>query len=240
MMDLALFKNGTFTGANIAMLSLVALAMFGVFFFLSLYMQNILGFTATQTGAAFLPMTLLIMLIAPAARKLSDRFRSRWLIATGLTLLSIQLFYYSTLGTSARFWDLLPGPFVGGVGMAMAMTPTAAAVIRAVPTDKAGVGSATSNTMRQIGGALGIALMGAIMAGGHRRPHDARGVRRGFSTTLVVAGCIALAGAVVAAALVRRERYDVPLPRSRRSDREALQKEETPWAAAPWGFPVCA
>ena len=61
---------------------LVALAMFGVFF-LSLYMQNILGFTATQTGAAFLPMTLLIMLIAPAAGKLSDRFGSRWLIATG-------------------------------------------------------------------------------------------------------------------------------------------------------------
>ena len=66
MMDLALFKNGTFTGANVAML-LVALAMFGVFYFLSLYMQNILGFTATETGAAFLPMTLLIMLIAPAA-----------------------------------------------------------------------------------------------------------------------------------------------------------------------------
>ena len=130
MLDLALFKNGTFTGANIAML-LVALSMFGVFFFLSLYMQNILGFSATQTGAAFLPMTLLIMLIAPAAGKLSDRVGSRWLIASGLTLLPVQLFYYSTLGTSARFWDLLPGLLVGGVGMAIAMTPTAAAVIRA-------------------------------------------------------------------------------------------------------------
>jgi EmrB/QacA subfamily drug resistance transporter len=211
MMDLALFKNTTFTGANVAML-LVALAMFGVFFFLSLYMQNILGFSATQTGAAFLPMTLLIMLIAPAAGKLSDRVGSRWLITSGLTLLAVQLFYYSTLGTSARFWDLLPGLLVGGVGMALAMTPTAAAVIRAVPTDKAGVGSATLNTMRQVGGALGIALMGAIMAevvDGRRTPEA---FVEGFSTTLVVAGCIALAGAVVAAALVRRERHDAPLP----------------------------
>ncbi len=211
MLDLALFKNGTFTGANIAML-LVALSMFGVFFFLSLYMQNILGFSATQTGAAFLPMTLLIMLIAPAAGKLSDRVGSRWLITSGLTLLAVQLFYYATLGTSARFWDLLPGLLVGGVGMALAMTPTAAAVLRAVPTDKAGVGSATLNTMRQVGGALGIALMGAILAevvDGRTTPEA---FVEGFSTTLVVAGCIALAGAVVAAALVRRERYDVPAP----------------------------
>ncbi len=211
MMDLSLFKNGTFTGANLAML-LVALAMFGVFFFLSLYMQNILGFSATQTGAAFLPMTLLIMFIAPAAGKLSDRFGSRWLIASGLTLLAVQLFYYATLGTSEGFWNLLPGLLVGGVGMALAMTPTAAAVIRAVPTDKAGVGSATLNSMRQVGGALGIALMGAIMAevvDGRRTPEA---FVDGFSTTLLVAGCIALAGAVVAVALVRHERYDAPVP----------------------------
>jgi EmrB/QacA subfamily drug resistance transporter len=217
MMDLTLFKNGTFTGANIAML-LVALSMFGVFFFVSLYMQNILGFSAVQAGAAFLPMTLLITFVAPLAGKLSDRIGSRWLITTGLVLLAVQLFYYSTLGQDETFWSLLPGLIVGGVGMSLAMTPTAAAVLRAVPTDKSGVGSATLNSMRQVGGALGIALMGAIMAHeigdrttqfGTPRPDafvDA------FQTTLVVAGLIALAGAVVAAALVRHAGHEEPIP----------------------------
>jgi predicted MFS family arabinose efflux permease len=210
MMDLSLFKNGTFAGANLAML-LVALSMFGVFFFVSLYMQNILGFSAVQAGAAFLPMTLLVMIVAPVAGRLSDRFGSRWLITTGLSLLSIQLFYYSTLGTVANFWNLLPGMIVGGFGMSLAMTPTAAAVLRAVPTAKAGVGSATLNSMRQVGGALGIALMGAIVghvSGGVQTPEA---FVDGFSTALRVAGLIALAGAVVAAALVRQERHDVPV-----------------------------
>ena len=74
MLDLSLFRNRTFAGANVAML-LVALAMFGVFFFVSLYMQNILGYSAAQAGAAFLPMTMLIVLVAPLAGRLSDRHR---------------------------------------------------------------------------------------------------------------------------------------------------------------------
>jgi EmrB/QacA subfamily drug resistance transporter len=210
MMDLSLFKNGTFAGANLVML-LVALAMFGVFFFVSLYMQNILGFSAVEAGAAFLPMTLLIIVVAPIAGRLSDRFGSRWLMTTGLILLAGQLFYYSTLGADATFWSLLPALIVGGFGMSLAMTPTAAAVIRAVPVAKAGVGSATLNSMRQVGGAVGIALMGAIVAHvvGERRTPEA--FVDGFSTALRVAALIALAGAVVAAALVRREEHDVPV-----------------------------
>ena len=86
MLDLTLFRNGTFAGANVVIL-MVGLAMFGVFFFVSLYMQNILGFSAVQAGAAFLPMTVLIILVAPIAGKLSDRIGSRWLMTGGMTLL---------------------------------------------------------------------------------------------------------------------------------------------------------
>jgi EmrB/QacA subfamily drug resistance transporter len=206
MLDVTLFRNGTFAGANAVML-LVALAMFGVFFFVSLYMQNILGFSAVEAGAAFLPMTLLIMLVAPIAGELSDRIGSRWLMAGGMVLIAGQLFYYSTLGVQAGFFDLLPGLLVGGVGMAATMTPTAAAVIGSVSVDKSGVGSAVMNSMRQVGGSLGIALMGAIMAEviGDRRTPEA--FVDGFSTTLVVAGFIALAGSVVAATTVRKIRH---------------------------------
>src|SRR5215218_859479 len=91
MLDLRLFRNGTFAGANIVLL-LVALAMFGVFFFLSLYMQNILGYSPVKAGAAFLPMTVLIIIVAPLAGRLSDRRGSRWLLTGGMALLALQLF----------------------------------------------------------------------------------------------------------------------------------------------------
>jgi EmrB/QacA subfamily drug resistance transporter len=205
MLDLALFRNRTFAGANAVML-LVALAMFGVFFFVSLYMQNILGYSAVQAGAAFLPMTLLIVLIAPIAGRTSDRFGSRWLMSTGMTLLSLQLFYFSTLGVHETYWKLLPAMLIGGVGMALVMTPSAAAAMSGVPVAKAGVGSAVLNSARQVGGSVGIALIGAIVAhqvGDQRTP---QAFVDGLSTALEVAALIALAGAVLAVTTVRAAR----------------------------------
>jgi EmrB/QacA subfamily drug resistance transporter len=202
MLDLSLFRNRTFAGANAVML-LVALAMFGVFFFVSLYMQNILGYSAVQAGAAFLPMTVLIVLIAPLAGKTSDRFGSRWLMGVGMTLLAAQLFYFSRLGLHETYWSILPAMLIGGVGMALVMTPSAAAAMSGVPVDKAGVGSAVLNSARQVGGSVGIALIGAIVAhvAAGRRTPDA--FVDGFSTALVVASLIALAGAGLAILVVR-------------------------------------
>src|ERR671914_460806 len=96
MLDLSLFRNGTFAGSNLVVL-LVALAMFGVFFFVSLYMQNILGFSAVEAGAAFLPMTVLIILVAPIAGRTSDRVGSRWLMTVGMVFVGTQLVYFSQL-----------------------------------------------------------------------------------------------------------------------------------------------
>jgi EmrB/QacA subfamily drug resistance transporter len=205
MLDLELFRNGTFAGANTVVL-LVALAMFGVFFFVSLYMQNVLGFSALETGAAFLPLTVLIILVAPIAGKLSDRIGSRWLMTVGMVLVGLQLLYFSRLGVDENFWDLLPGLLVGGLGMALVMTPSAAAAVRSVPVDKAGVGSAVLNAFRQVGGSMGIAIMGAIITAevGDRRSPEA--FVDGFSTALFVAALIAFAGAVVALATVRTHR----------------------------------
>jgi EmrB/QacA subfamily drug resistance transporter len=204
MLDLSLFRSGTYTGANVAML-LVALSMFGVFFFVSLYMQNVLGYSAVQAGAAFLPMTLIIILVAPIAGKSSDRFGSRWLMTIGMVLLGVQLLYLSQLGPDAEFWNLLPGLLVGGLGMAMTMTPTAAAATRAVPVHKAGVGSAVLNAMRQVGGSVGIALMGAIVAHEASGSPGIEGFMAGYERALFVAALIAFVGSIVAFALVRQE-----------------------------------
>src|SRR5439155_128188 len=128
MLDLSLFRDSTFSGANVAML-MVALAMFGVFFYNSLFIQNILGYSAIQTGAIFLPMTLLVIAIAPQAGRLSDRLGSRWLLGVGMTLLSISLILFAQVGQGSNFWNLVPGLLAGGVGMALTMTPATAAAM---------------------------------------------------------------------------------------------------------------
>jgi EmrB/QacA subfamily drug resistance transporter len=207
MLDLTLFRNRTFSGANTAML-FVGLAMFGTFFYVSLFVQNVLGYSPVQAGAMFLPMTILVMVVAPIAGRLSDKIGSRWLVGVGMALLSGMLLYYSTLGANASFWSILPALLIGGVGMGMTMTPVTAAAMSAVPVDKAGVGSAVLNSMRQVGGSLGIAVMGAIVAdvsATSLKNGDTPPIAflHGFHDALRVASAIALAGAVVATAAIR-------------------------------------
>jgi predicted MFS family arabinose efflux permease len=202
MLDLGLFRSATFVGATLTVL-LSTLAMFGVLFYVSLYMQNVLGFSPIEAGAAFLPLTLLIILIAPIAGRRSDRVGSRWLLVSGTLLLAAQLFYFSRLSAEESYWALVPGMLLGGVGIALIMSPSTAAALSGVSVDKAGVGSAVVNTARQLGGSIGIALMGAILAhevAGRTTPEE---YVHGLSVALVVASGIALAGAVVAGVLVR-------------------------------------
>ncbi|MEK6274597.1 MAG: MFS transporter [Actinomycetota bacterium] len=209
MLDLSLFKNPTFAGANTVML-LVGLAMFGVFFYVSLYVQNVLGYSPTQAGAIFLPMTILIVLLAPIAGKLSDQIGSRWLMGAGMAFLSVSLLLDSRFDTNTNFWGLLPALLVGGVGMSFAMTPTTAAAMGSVPVDKAGVGSAVLNSMRQVGGSLGIAIMGAIVASYvHVRPPDPRVKAEfveGFQHAVLFGAVLTLVGAAVAVGTIRKYR----------------------------------
>jgi EmrB/QacA subfamily drug resistance transporter len=207
MLDLSLFKNPTFAAANTVML-FVALAMFGIFFFVSLYVQNILGYSATQAGATFLPLTVMIILLAPIAGKVSDRYGSRWPVGLGMTLVAASLLVDSTFAVDSSFWDLLPALLLGGVGMALAMAPTTAAAMGSVPVDKAGVGSAVLNSARQVGGSLGIAVMGAIVASYvHVKPPDPR-VKdefvQGFHHAVLLGAGFALLAAVIAVTFVRK------------------------------------
>jgi EmrB/QacA subfamily drug resistance transporter len=211
MLDLSLFRNSTFAGAN-AVMMLVALAMFGVFFFVSLFVQNILGYSPIEAGATFLPMTILIILVAPWAGKVSDRVGSRWLMGAGMICVGISLLVFARMDAGSDFWDLLPGLLVGGVGMALSMTPTTAAAMGAVPVEKAGVGSAVLNSMRQVGGSLGIAVMGAIVTSHVQpvstpTPETASQFVSGFQDALMVAAGIAFVAAIVAVTTVRKHRH---------------------------------
>jgi EmrB/QacA subfamily drug resistance transporter len=207
MLDLSLFRNPTFSGANTVMF-LVGLAMFGIFFYNSLFLQRVLGYGAIKTGATFLPMTVLIILVAPAAGKLSDRIGPRWPMAAGMTLLTGSLLLFGTLDASSSWLDILPGLLVGGLGMAITMAPTTAAAMGSVPVDKAGVGSAVINSMRQVGGSLGIAIMGALLATSLSVPPlDPRYAAEfvpGYHRALHVGAALLLAGAAIAVVTVRK------------------------------------
>ena len=207
MFDLGLFRNGTFVGANIVAL-LVTLAMFGVFFFISIYLQNVHGYSAVRAGATFLPMTLLIIFLAPVAGRFSDRLGSRGLMVGGMTLTGASLLLFAQLEPHSSFWVIFPALVVGGAGMALVMTPMTAAAMSAVPIDKAGVGSGMLNTFRQVGGALGIAVMGAILSNRetaklHAGASRVEAFMSGLHEALYVGAGVAFAAALVAAVLVR-------------------------------------
>jgi EmrB/QacA subfamily drug resistance transporter len=216
MLDLSLFRNATFAGANAVML-LVGLSMLGIFFFNSLFIQNILGYSAIQTGAIFLPMTVLIILVAPGAGRLSDRIGPRWLMTGGMLLVTASLLLFAQLDAGSSFWAILPGLLTGGLGMALTMSPTTAAAMRSVPVDKAGVGSAVINSMRQVGGSLGIAIMGAVVAtqitASVRSPRFADQFVSGYHDALYVAAAITLGAAFIAARFIRHVRHEEPAVR---------------------------
>jgi EmrB/QacA subfamily drug resistance transporter len=208
VLELSLFRSRTFSGANTAMF-FIGLGILGTMFYVSLYLQNVLGYSPVKSGASFLPMTVLIVVTAPQAGKLSDRFGSRGLVATGLTLIAFMLFHFSRLGAHASYWTLLPGLIIGGVGMGMAMTPTSAAAMSSIPIAKAGVGSAVLSSMRQLGGSLGIAVMGAIVASGQSASRRAGyppqiAYLHGVHASLRIAALLALVGAALAMGTIRK------------------------------------
>jgi EmrB/QacA subfamily drug resistance transporter len=215
MLELDLFGNPTFTGGNVVEL-LIMVVMFGVFFFTSVYLQIVRGYSPVQTGAMFLPLTCIMILEAPIAGRISDRVGSRWLMSAGMGVLGFAVLMLSRVGVHAHFSSILPAFVVGGIGIGLTLTPAMAAVLGAVPLDKSGVASGVLDTFRQVGGALGVAVMGAIVASALGKavpgaPGFAASFVAGYHTALDVAGGAAFAGALLAALLIgEHRRLDAP------------------------------
>ena len=162
MMPLSFFRIPAFSAGN-AVAFAVSLGMFGIFFFLSLYMQVIRGYSPLQTGVRFLPMTLMIIVTAPNAGRFASKHGSRGIITFGLTLAASGLLVLSRISVTTPFGLMLPVFMFMGVGMASVMSPMTAAVMNAVGAERAGLGSATTNTSREVGGVFGIALLGTLL-----------------------------------------------------------------------------
>lgn len=161
IVEFPLFRSRNFIGA-VTVAFIISFAMLGVFFFLALYMQNILGYSALEAGVRFLPTTLVIMVVAPIAGRLADRLGPRWPIVAGMSLLTASLWWFSTIDIGTTFSDLLPAFLLLGVGIAMTMSPMSMAAMNAVVTNKAGLASGLLSMFRMIGGTFGVALLGAL------------------------------------------------------------------------------
>jgi MFS family permease len=127
-------------------------------------MQNILGYTPLQTGARFLPSTLLVMVAGPLAGRLADRIGPRIPLVIGLTCVTISLVWESFIQVDTSFAFLLPAFMLLGVGMGFSMSPMSTAAMNAVDRTKAGVASGTLSMTRMVGGTFGVAALGALVA----------------------------------------------------------------------------
>jgi EmrB/QacA subfamily drug resistance transporter len=161
MVDFPLFRSRTYLGANLVAF-IVTFSMLAMFFFLALYMQNILGYSAIQAGVRFLPTTLMIVLIAPIAGRLADRIGPRPLMVTGLSLTAISLFLLTRIDVGTGYGLLLPAFVVMGIGIALVMSPMSTAAMNAVPPEKSGVGSGILSMSRMVGATFGVAAIGAL------------------------------------------------------------------------------
>ena len=162
MLQLAFLRNRTFAaGATCA--AAVSFGMFGMFFFLSLFFQNIQGYTPLEAGLRALPNTVMIILFAPLAGRLAGRIGSRLPMTVGLTFNALSLFLFTQVQVHTSYTRIWPLLSLAGLGMAMVMSPMTSAVMNSVPPQRAGMASATTSASREIGGVFGIALLGAIV-----------------------------------------------------------------------------
>ena len=162
MLQLTFFRNSTFT-AGVTVAALVSFGMFGMLFFLSLFMQNVQGYSPVGAGLRFLPATVAIIITAPLAGRLAGRIGSRLPMTVGMALVGAGMLLYLGVheGTPYLHWFWIQP--IQGIGMGLTMAPMTAAVMSSVPPARSGMASATTNTSREVGGTFGIALLGAIL-----------------------------------------------------------------------------
>ena len=163
MMKLELFKIRNFWVGNVIAVA-VAFGMLGIFFPMTLFLQGALGFSPIRAGLTMTPMSIMIMFSAPLAGRLTDKIGARWILVTGLSLMTGGILFIISRITPETTWrTLLPALLVTGTGMGMTFAPMTAAVMAEVPPRIAGSASGILNTMRNVGQVLGIAVLGSVL-----------------------------------------------------------------------------
>jgi EmrB/QacA subfamily drug resistance transporter len=212
LLPLRIFRLRTLSGSNAAM-AIVGAVAFSEFFLLTLYLQDVLRYSAVQTGAAFVGFALTVVVISNVAQAVVSRFGVRPTLTIGLLASAASVAWLTRLPVDGHyFWDLFPAFVLGGAGMGLSFVPITIGALAGVERSDAGVASGLVNTSRQIGGAIGIAAISAIAATSTRNYADAHAavtasspaaLDHGFQTALYVLTGMLLLGAAIAVTLVK-------------------------------------
>ncbi|MBF6621169.1 MAG: MFS transporter [Patulibacter sp.] len=202
MLPLELFRIPAFTGTALVAFA-QSVAIYPLLLFLAIYLQQTLGFTPTEAGLRMLPMTVLILLVAPFSGKLTDRLSLRVPLVAGLGLFGVALLTIHGGAVGDPWTRLLPGLLLGGIAVGMISPALAAAMVSVLPVERGGLSSGINNTFRQLGIAIGIAGLGAIFHHHAGAGATASGIIDGLNDVVLVAAAVALVGAVAAWPLLR-------------------------------------
>jgi EmrB/QacA subfamily drug resistance transporter len=210
LMRFGIFQTKTVSGANVAGF-ILGTALFSMFLMLTLYMQQLLGYSAMKTGVAYLAVAGTAILWSAVAAQLVTRVGVKPVLVTGMTMLTAGLVYFTQISVGGTYLgDLLPGFLLIGVGIGFSFVPISIAALAGVEAAEAGLASGLINTSQQIGGALGIAMLSTIatsqsanaVATGSAVPEA---LVHGFSIAFLVGAVIAASGIVAALTLIRRD-----------------------------------
>jgi EmrB/QacA subfamily drug resistance transporter len=209
MVDVALFRNRVFSGGLIALM-LWAFGLFGIYFFTSLYLQDVLGFSPTQAGLAFVPMAAFMVAGAIASERLGHRIGEHRLVGPAMALMGLGIASVALLGANAHFIDLMPSFAMIGIGGGLT-TPLTASVLAVMPEQQAGVASGLFNASRELAGLLGITVIGAVLtarqsAASRAGSEPLQAFLSGYRLGLLVAAGLVLAGATAAFFALRNAR----------------------------------
>jgi EmrB/QacA subfamily drug resistance transporter len=209
MLDPRLFRVRGFSAGSLSVF-VQFFAAFGVIFVLLEFLQLVLGYSTLAAGAALAPVALVMVAVAPRVPRLVERVGARRVGPVGLLLLAAGLIIISTMGIGSSYWHLLAGGLLFGLGMALAAPPATAAIVESLPDEKQGVGSAVNDASREVGGALGIAVLGSVLAAhvGRLGPGmSPTAFVGGFSSAMLVAAGVLIVGAVAVALRVPSMRH---------------------------------
>jgi EmrB/QacA subfamily drug resistance transporter len=228
LLPLRIFRLRTLTAANAAM-AIVGAVAFSEFFLLTLYLQDVLHYSAVQSGAAFSGFALAVVVMSNLAQVVVGRLGVRPTLTLGLLTSAVSVAALTQIPVDGHyFWNLFPWFVLGGAGMGLSFVPVTIASLTGVERSDAGVASGLINTSRQIGGAVGIAAVSAVAATSTRNYADAHtatagaALDHGFQTGLYVLTGLLLAGALIVLGLVR----SAPAPQAQPVDEDLLVLEE--------------
>ena len=210
LMSFSIFRIKTVTGANIAGF-ILGTALFSMFLMLTLYMQQVLGYSPLETGIAYIAVAGGSIVWAMVAQMLVTRVGVKPVLVTGMSLLTVGLLYFTQVSVDGSYLgDLLPGFLVIAMGMAFSFVSISIAALAGIPAEEAGIASGLINTSQQIGGALGIAVLSSVAVAhttSATKAGDAvpQALTNGFQAAFWVGAGIALVGVVAALTLIRKD-----------------------------------